>query len=220
VGVSCCGPKGYRSIFGARLAERDARRYRHRGLTGTAKWLAAALRGGDVSGRRLLEVGGGVGALQIELVEAGAVQAVNVEIVDSYEAVAESLIAEHGLEGRVERLVDDFVIHSERVSAADVVILHRVICCYPDADGMVAAACAHARERLAITIPRETAWTRLGVWSMNGWFRLRRLAFRAYVHPPGRVYATASALGFRLALHDHGLIWESAILEHASASAE
>ena len=82
----------------------------------------------------MLEVGGGIGSLQIELLEAGADHAANVEIIDSYETTARSLIAEHDLEARAERLIADFAQHPERAPAADVVIMHRVICCYPDPD--------------------------------------------------------------------------------------
>ena len=131
----------------------------------------------------MLEVGGGIGSLQIELLEAGASHATNVEIIDSYEATARSLIAEHGLEARVERHIADYAQHPDHTPAADIVIMHRVICCYPDPDTLTSAACSRARDRVAITIPRETRWVKLGFRSMNAWLRLRRIAFRGYVHP-------------------------------------
>ena len=87
--------------------ERDARRYRRKGLTGSAGWLLQVLDDDGVADRSVLEVGGGIGSLQIELLEAGASHATNVEIIDSYEATARSLIAEHGLEARVERHIAD-----------------------------------------------------------------------------------------------------------------
>ena len=130
--MNCCTPTGYRTIFGAKTVQRDARRYRRKGLTGSAGWLRNALSEDGVTERSVLEVGGGIGSLQIELLEAGASHATNVEIIDNYEATARSLMSEHGVDDRVERHIADFAVQPERLPAADIVIMHRVICCYPD----------------------------------------------------------------------------------------
>jgi hypothetical protein len=211
--MSCCTPSGYRTIFGSGLADRDARRYRRKGLTGSAQWLADALEAAGVGGRTVLEVGGGVGGLQIELLGAGADRATNVEIVETYEGAAGELIAEHGLSGRVERRVADFGAEADETPAADVVIMHRVICCYPDPDVLMDAACTHARERVAITIPRESAWIRAGFQLMNAWYRLRRIDFRAYVHPLDAMLAVAGRRGFEVAERQRGSLWQSFVLE-------
>lgn len=198
--------------------ERDARRYRRKGLTGSARWLLQVLGDDGVGDRSVLEVGGGIGSLQIELLEAGASHATNVEIIDSYEATARSLIAEHGLEARVERHIADYAQHPERSPAADIVIMHRVICCYPDPDKLTAAACARARDRVAITIPRATPWVKLGFWGMNAWLGLRRITFRGYVHPRGQILEVARSHGFHATHHQRGALWESLILQHTSSA--
>jgi hypothetical protein len=217
--VNCCSPTGYSTIFGAKTVERDARGYRRKGLAGSAGWLFQALIGEGVSDCSVLEVGGGIGSLQIELLEAGASHATNVEIIDSYEAVARSLIAEHGLEDRVERTVADYAQHPDQTPAADIVILHRVICCYPDPGTLTAAACSRTRDRVAITIPREAWWVKLGFRGMNAWLRLRRIAFRGYVHPQAQILEVAILHGFHTTRHDRGLLWESFIFQHTSPGA-
>jgi predicted RNA methylase len=123
--VSCCTSTGYRTIFGRKAVERDARRYRRKGLTDSAGWILQVLGDDGVADRSVLEVGGGIGSLQIELLEAGASHATNVEIIDSYEATARSLIAERDLEARVERHIADYSQHPEHTLAADIVIMHR-----------------------------------------------------------------------------------------------
>ena len=214
--MTCCRPDGYRSIFGSKAAARDARRYRREGLPGTARWLRDALVGEGVRSQSLLEIGGGVGSLQLELLGAGAAAATNVELIDSYEEDARALIAERDLEPRIDRVVGDLVQDADLAPVADIVILHRVICCYPDAPGMVTAACSHARERVAVTVPRNTWWIRLGFAAMNMTLRLRRIAFRGYVHPSQGLFATAKAHGFVLTDRTAGRLWESAILRRQS----
>lgn len=203
-------------MFGARTAERDARRYRRLGLRGSSRWLFEALRGAGVDARSVLEAGGGVGALQVELLEAGAASAVNVELVDGYEEAAAALLAERGLAARAERRVGDFAREEGTLPVADIVVMHRVLCCYPDAGALTAAACRHARERVALTIPRRTWWVRAGVSAANAWLRLRRIAFRAYVHRPESILGVAGEHGFAVERRTGSVgVWESVVLRRA-----
>ena len=69
--------------------------------------------------------------------------------------------------------------------------MHRVVCCYPDVDGLVGVAAAHTRRRLLLTYPRERPWTRAGVRVINLFMRLSSSDFRAFVHPVARMTAAA-----------------------------
>jgi magnesium-protoporphyrin O-methyltransferase len=128
------------------------------------------------------------------------------------------LINERDLQRRVDRVVGDIVQDADLAPPADIVILHRVICCYPDAAGMMTAACMHAGDRIALTVPRNALWIRLGFAVMNAWLRLRRVAFRAYVHEPQQLFDTATAHGFGLTGHTAGLLWQCAILRRQDSS--
>src|SRR5205807_1060885 len=86
---------------GRKPAEREARRFRKRGLRGSAKALAELA--GDVGGESVLEVGGGVGTIEIALLESGAARATNVELAATYEDTARALLAERGLSVRASR---------------------------------------------------------------------------------------------------------------------
>ncbi len=210
--MTCCTPTGYRTVFGAKAVERDVRRYARKGLVASARWLVDCLDGAELTGRSVLEVGGGIGDLQIELVQAGAARATNIELIDSYEDAARTLIAERGFERRIDRRISDFALHADAAPTADIVVMHRVICCYPDPDTLLAAACEHSGDRVAITVPRESWWVRLGFATMNAWFRLRRIGFRAYVHPIAPMIRVAAANGFHQAEHRRGPMWTSMIL--------
>jgi hypothetical protein len=89
--MNCCTPTGYSTIFGGKTVERDARRYRRKGLTASDRWLLQAVTSGGVKDVSVLEVGGGIGALQIEVRKVGAAHTTNVEIIDSYETTARDL---------------------------------------------------------------------------------------------------------------------------------
>jgi magnesium-protoporphyrin O-methyltransferase len=206
--ASCCSTD-YRRFFNRKYAARDARHYREKGLTGSSRALVELA--GDVRGASVLDVGGGVGAIELELLAAGAERATSVELSGGYEEAAATLLAERGLTERVERRIADFVADGDAIEPHDVVVMHRVICCYPDVDGLVGSAASHATQRLLVTYPQERIWMRAGLRMINIWLFLSRCGFRTYAHPVARIVAAAETQGLRLERRErHGLLWESA----------
>jgi hypothetical protein len=208
--AGCCPPPGYREFFNARIARRDARRYRRKGLDASAERIVDFLRGHDITGTSLLEIGGGVGAIQIELLKAGVARATNLELSPAYEDTAAELLRERGLEARAERRLTDIVAEPAVVEEADVVVMHRVVCCYPEPKSLVGSAAGKARVWLVMSFPRERALLRLGSRLINVWLRLRRSDFRTYVHPVGTIVGTAVKAGFRPVLEQRGVVWQIA----------
>ena len=123
--MNCCSAKGCDEFFTERVARRDAARYRRAGIDGNARRVVDFVRGHGIEGSTVLEVGGGVGAIQLELLQAGAASAENVELSPAYEPYAGELLQEARLEGRVARHLLDFASQGDEVPPADVVILHR-----------------------------------------------------------------------------------------------
>ena len=208
----CCSPKGYRWVFSERRATAEAKRYRRRGLDRTSRRIVELLQHQPVDGRTLLEVGGGVGAIQIELLRAGAAGAVNVELTPTYEHASQQLLAESGLEGRVERRLMDFAESADQVEAADIVIMNRVVCCYPDMPRLAGAAAAHARSVLVLSFPRRTWWTRVLLGLGNVALRVTRRHFHIFLHTPREILATAERAGLQSAVVQPGLFWTVASL--------
>jgi SAM-dependent methyltransferase len=209
--AGCCDPTDYRRLFSRKSAARDARRFRRRGLTGTARALVELA--GEVSGATVLDVGGGIGAIELVLLAAGAERATNVEISGGYEEQATALLAERGLADRVDRRVADFVTEGAAVEPHDLVVLHRVVCCYPDVDALMTAAADHALTRLVLTYPQERLPIRIGLRVINLWLRVSGCGFRTYVHPVARILGAAEARGLRLERRERGgFVWESASL--------
>src|SRR5215217_9411387 len=99
----CCDPRGCNELFGPRFARHLTSRYRKRGLDKTAARMAAYVVGRGVDGASVLEIGGGVGALQLELLAKGASRATNLELVDAYEIDASDLAKTAGMGDRMTR---------------------------------------------------------------------------------------------------------------------
>jgi hypothetical protein len=213
-GVSdCCTPKGYRQIFSEKNAGAEARRYRRNGLDGTSRRIADLLTERGVEGKTLLEVGGGIGAIEIELVKAGVVRAVNVELTPTYEGAAGELLHETGLADRVERKVMDFAEAGSEVQPADFVVMNRVICCYPDMPKLSGAAADHTTGMLVMSFPNDRWWTRLGLTFANFGFRVIRMQFRVFLHPPVLILAEVKQHGFQTRFNERGLLWQVTAFE-------
>jgi magnesium-protoporphyrin O-methyltransferase len=212
----CCTPKGYRQIFSEKNATGEAKRYRRKGLDGTSKRIFDFIKDSGVEGKTLLEVGGGIGAIEIELLKAGMGRAVNVELTPTYESAAGELIVDAGLGDRVERLVMDFAEAGVEVEPADVVVMNRVLCCYPDMPRLAGAAADRAKGMLVMSFPNHRWWTRLGLAIVNLAFRVIRMQFRIFLHPPERILAAVEERGFKTRLNQPGLIWQVVALETTS----
>jgi 2-polyprenyl-3-methyl-5-hydroxy-6-metoxy-1,4-benzoquinol methylase len=211
--VSCCPPKGYTKLFSKRAARRDAKRYRRDGVDETAEEMISFVRGRGIEGTSVLEIGGGVGAIQLELLKAGAAQATNLELSPEYEEVARELAREQGVADRVERRLGDVVSQPDLAGGADAVVMHRVVCCYPDYDALVGAAAERARRVLVMSFPRPRLLIRLGLGAVNLAARMLRWEYRTWVHPPEAVVVAAERRGLALAYEIRGTIWQVAGLE-------
>ena len=209
----CCSPKGYRQIFSEKNARGEAKRYRRKGLDGTSRRIADLLKERGVEGKSLLEVGGGIGAIQIELLKAGIARAINVELTPTYEEAADQLVREAGVADRVERKVTDFAEAVPDVDVADFVVMNRVLCCYPDMPKLAGAAAERARRALVLSFPNDRWWTRLGLTVVNLGFRVFRVQFQVFMHSPKLILATVERHGFTTRFNQRGMVWQVATLE-------
>lgn len=209
---NCCSPKGYRWVFSEREARREAKRYRRKGLDSTSRQIVELLKAQGVAGRTVLEVGGGIGAIQIELLKAGAARATSIELTPTFEEVAIELLREARLEDRVERHVMDFADAARAVDSADIVVLNRVICCYHDMPKLAGAAADRAREVLALSFPREGWWTQMGIAFMDLVLRISRREFQVFYHQPKEILATCERHGLKTIVNRPGLAWTVAVL--------
>ena len=208
--AGCCPPNRYDAIFDDRFARRAARRYERRGLSSSARRMVAFLEAQGITGATVLEIGGGVGELQVELLRRGAARATNLEVASTYETEAARLLADAGLTGRVERRHLDIVEAPEQVEPADVVVLHRVVCCYDDYARLLAAAGSHARRALVFSHPPRNAGSRAYMTVQNAVLRLMGKDYRGFTHPPADMLRVLRDQGLSPAYAHRGPIWQVA----------
>jgi 16S rRNA G966 N2-methylase RsmD len=186
-----------------------AARYRKRGLDKTATRIVAFLEREGVETASVLEIGGGVGEIQLELLKRGAASAVNLELSPSYDAEARTLLREAGIdESRVVRRLHDIAEDPEDVEPADIVVLNRVVCCYPDHERLLGAAASRARRLLVFSHPPRNLASRAFIRAQNLALRLTGKEFRTYAHSPARMLDVCRAGGLHPTYAHAGTVWQ------------
>lgn len=200
---------GLQEIFTDRVSRHDAHKYERRGLDVRARRLLRGLeRKVGLKDRTTLEIGLGTGGFTIEMLKRGAASAVGVDAVAGQLEQARRLAEAQGVADRLQLTNADMTEISEQVSPADVVVLDRVICCYPDWHGLLDAAASHARAAMALSYPRDAWYTRFWVASANIGMRLLRRSFRLYLHSPAALQQLLRAKGFSPQVIGHRAMWE------------
>ena len=203
----CCGPEGYDETFNDRFARRMARRYRRRGLSRPERALVEFLTARGIEGASVLEIGGGMGEIHVALLQQGAARATNLEISRNYEPQAAHLLETAGVGDRVQRRFLDIAQTPDEVEPADIVVLHRVVCCYPDYERLLGAAGSKARRLLVFSHPPLTLATKAVIGFDNTLRRLKGDSFRAFTHPPDAMLSVLEGVGLRPDYRWRGLGW-------------
>jgi hypothetical protein len=211
--TGCCARHGQEELFTEKGARRAATRYRKRGPGPMTRSLARRAAARGVEGATVLEIGGGVGEVLLELLKAGAERGEVVELLPAYEPEARALAAEAGVADRAGFRTADLVADPGAREPADVVVMNKVVCCTPDGVALAGIAAGLARRTLVLSHPRESLLGRLGFGGANLWLRLTRKRFRVFLHPRAALEAAIEAQGLRLASAKDGPLFRIAAFE-------
>jgi 16S rRNA G966 N2-methylase RsmD len=203
----CCNREDYDDTFGERFARKMARRYRRRGLSRSERAIVRFLEDRGIEGANVLEIGGGLGELHVELLRRGAERATNLEISTKYEPEAARLLEHAGVAARVDRRFLDIAQEPDGVKSADVVVLHRVVCCYPDYERLLGAAASKAGRLMVFSHPPRNLLTRSMLWFDNTMRRLKGDTFRTFAHDPAAMIGVTRRSGLRDTYSWRGIGW-------------
>ena len=206
-GCSCGCP----NTFSTRDAKADLDRYRKHGPEGTTRSLIDAIATEGVTGATLLDIGAGIGAIQLGLLPAGLTSAESVDASPAYVRLARGEATRQGFADRTNGRVGDFVTLAPEVADADIVTLDRVVCCYSDVGALMAAATGHARRVVGLVYPRVTWWLRAGATIANALMPVLRQKSVIYVHPDAAIDRPLRSAGFERRLVKRTFVWQVAL---------
>lgn len=209
---SGCSPGQVNNLdqtFDAKTARDDAKRYLKKGLDKRERKLIAYLLTHSPEPVTVLDIGCGAGGVHHELLRRGAAShVVGVDASSAYVAAAQDNAAQLGLTEAVTYMHQDFAQMAETFAPVDVVIMDRVICCYPYLAQLLGPAAQRAQHYLALSFPIEAWWFRLGFRLIDVVLTLFRSRYHPYLHPHAEIVAIAQAAGFLPVHHDRVGWWQ------------
>ena len=209
--MTSCQCQGIEVQFDSAEAAKKVAEYQKKGPAGSTRLLIEALKEAGVEGRTLLDIGGGIGAIQVELLKAGASSAISVEASTAYIEAAQEEARRQGLQDRIQYQHGDFVELANGLPSTDIVTLDRSLCCYPDMPALVGLSASRAKQLYALVYPRDIWWMKLGLGVVNGMQQLRGSSFRVFVHPTQAVEAILEQNGLRRSFYRLAGVWQIAI---------
>ncbi|MHA2378167.1 MAG: class I SAM-dependent methyltransferase [Candidatus Thorarchaeota archaeon] len=214
--MSCRQCVGIESKFDLKRAARELQDYRNKGPVETTRLLIDALMAESVSEMTLLDIGGGVGAIQHELLKAGASSSINVEASQAYIKAATKEAKRQGYPDNISHIHGDFVDLAEDIPQCDIVVLDKVVCCYHDVQGLVEKSSALARRVYGLVYLRDSWYARIFTALDNIRNMLQRSPFRTFVHPPEVVDSIVRSRGFQKRFHHETRMWLTVVYERAN----
>lgn len=209
--MGCCQCQGIEKMFDKKTALRELKRYRKKGVHKTTRLLLDALYKQDVRGLDFLDIGGGIGAIQNELIKVGATGGTSIDASKAYLETAQELAHVEGTADKMSYKYGDFVNIASDSDSADIVTLDKVICCYDDMPELVNLSARLARRLYGVVYIREAWWTKLFLPLLNLYPKIRGNSFRAFIHPTKKVEAIVERNGLKPYFYTQTLIWQVAV---------
>lgn len=188
---TCCGDESTKWIsehFDSRARD-HCEEYQRNGLSASSILLLTRLVNDGLSGRTILDLGCGSGIFSVEALKNGASSSIGVDLSPIMIATASKLAGDRGVATKAKFLVGDAAKQDHQVS--DIVILDKVVCCYPSIEGLLSKASTACRERLGLIVPRDVGFAkvpvRVGVYVDNLIDRIRKNPVRMYLHSLNRI---------------------------------
>jgi SAM-dependent methyltransferase len=214
-----CGCGDPFEIFDDKTADDDLGRYRRQGPDRTTRMLLDMIRSVGLRDATLLDVGGGIGVIDHELLVDVVESAVLVDASPPAVDAARAEARRRGTIDRMELVEGDFVARASEIDRAQIVTLDRVVCCYADVESLIRNSASRARSLYGLVLPRDRAILRLSARLINVWYRIRGLRYRAHAHPNRVVDALVADAGLRPRIEGGTWAWRVVLYDRPGASA-
>ena len=208
--MGCCQCQGIENMFDKKAAKRALKRYLKKGPSKTTGMLLKAIHKTEVKGLEFLDIGGGIGAIQYDLIKAGASSGTSIEASPAYIDLVKEEIHKNNLAEIIDFKHGDFTAIVSDVDSADIVTLDKVICCYDNMSELVRLSSKLSRKIYAVIYPRDVWWTKLALPFINFYPIIKGSPFRVFIHPTKKVEEIIIRNGLKRDYYATTLFWQVA----------
>jgi len=206
--MPCCCPHSQSAgKFFSFFAKSYRRRFAKKGFETSQQQLIDGITQAKYKDKTLLEIGCGVGHLHQTLIEEGAKSATGIELANKMLDEAKDWAKQRGLTEKTTYFEGDFISIADTVEPADIVIMDKVVCCYPDANSLIHRSLDKCLSAYALTYPRKTWYTRLGTQILALIMKLSGSDFRPYEHDPEQIENWVMQQGYQKIFQNQTTVW-------------
>ena len=208
--MNCCsGTDRFFSFF----AKSYAKRLEKKGFETSQEELFRALEEIGFDNQSVLEIGCGTGFFHQTMVQAGASKATGIDISKKMIDYAQSLASKKGLAEKTAYSTGDFVETQDQYGDHDVMLLDKVICCYPDSETLIKLSTGKCRKNYAVTYPRDSWIPRLSFGVIRFFLALARSGFKPKIYPVSWVREQIEQAGFERKSSWNDYFWISEVYQ-------
>ena len=203
----CCGAE---NIFDKKEANKNLNRFKKKGPNKTTSLLLNAIKKETIEGFSLMDIGGGIGVIQLELLKANIKSSTDVDASNAYIKVAKSLLKDNGYEN-TQFIHGDFNDKINELEKHNIVTLERVVCCYPYIEDLIDNSTSKAISYYGLVYPNDGGLSKFLNKLAHFYFWLKKNPFRTHIHSEIMMHKRIEKNGFNRIYYMKQFPWNVAL---------
>lgn len=200
----CCGADLF---FNKKTAEKEYRKYLKKGPSRVTAKIIQQLRQQEIEGKSMVDVGGGIGALQWWFLDNGGKQTTDIDASSGYLKQAEYHAAQKGWQNNTRFVMGDCVEVYNEIDDPHFITLVKVVCCYPNFEEILDSSCKKAIGHVSLSYPIDGIISQSIRMFGDLFFMLKGSPYRPFVHSVKKIRDVFARNEYQRITHDIAFPW-------------
>jgi tRNA1(Val) A37 N6-methylase TrmN6 len=200
----CCGADLF---FNKKKAIKEYRKYLKKGPVKATAKIIQQLQEQDIEGKSLIDIGGGIGAIQWWFLQSGGKESIDIDASTGYLKQAQEHANQNDWQDKAQFLMGDCIEVYPQVDEAHFITLDKVVCCYPNYIEILSATCDKAKENISLSYPMDGLIAQVLRYFGVLFFIITNNPYRPYVHPVKEIRNLFEQQGYYRVAHDKVFPW-------------
>jgi len=209
----CCGAD---TFFNEKEARKQLKRYRKKGPRKTSYNLIQGIKSIKNGSNSLLDIGGGIGVVHLEMIKDGISRVTNIDASSSYLKLARDESERQNVQDKINYFQGDFLDEQKTLNKHDIVVLDKVICCYPYMPDLLNASINNSNKILALVYPKSNILGKIIFAMGNITLKIKGNPFRIFLHSNQNVRNKIEKAGFHRVFYKTVYLWNVEVYERTN----
>jgi len=195
----CCGADLF---FDKKAAAKEYRRYLKKGPSKITAKIIQQLEGQNMEHKSLIDVGGGIGALQWWFLQQGGMQTTDIDASSGYLKQAQIHASENGWQDKTHFVMGDCTDLYDQIDSPDYITLDKVVCCYPNYKEILESTCEKSNSHVSLSYPVDGIISKAIRGLVAIFLIFKQNPFRPYIHSVKEIRNVFAQKGYQRIAHD------------------